>query len=219
MNISPLPETTAKKVEYTTLGFVARLEYILSRTHALVYDRIDQKKLKHSLAAVDKEATTFKVGELVMLYRPQVTATETSMKLAVHWFRPYSVDTVKSNGKVYYLKDHLGDPLKYPVSIKLLKKYEQRPGEELRYEPFPDSLLNEPIYNPVSDSQYEREHDDDSSIEEYVPPKKKAKKAIQVDPQDAIAKRASLRPTKSRKAALAQTTFVTDKKKVTKKKK
>ena len=59
-----------------------------------------------------------------MLYRPQVTVAESSMKLTVHWFGPYFVDKVTSNGKVYYLKDHLGDPLKYPVSIKLLKKYE-----------------------------------------------------------------------------------------------
>lgn len=105
------------------------------------------------------------------------------------------------------------------MSIKLLKKYEQRPGEELQYEPFPDSLLSEPIYNPVTDSQHEREHDDDSSIEEYTPPKKKAKIALQVNHQDALAKRASLRQTKTRKAALAQTTFVTDKRRVAKKKK
>jgi hypothetical protein len=139
------------------------------------------------------------------------------MKLAVHWFGPYTVDKILSNGKVYYLRNHLGDPLKYPVSIKLLRKYEQRPGEELHYEPFPDSLLSEPIYNPVSDSQYEKEHDDDSSAEEYVPPKKKAKKALQVDPAIVAEKRAMLCPTRARK--LAQSTYVTDKKKVTSKNK
>ena len=217
MNISPLPITTAEKKEYTTLGYVARLEYILAKTHSLIFDKINEKKLKHSLEAEGRQPTAFQPGDLVLLYRPQISVAETSMKLAVHWFGPYTVDKILSNGKVYYLKDHLGDPLKYPVSVKLLRKYEHRPGEELQYEPFPDSLLSEPIYNPVSDSQYEKEHDDDSSAEEYVPSKKKAKKALQVDPAIVAEKRAMLCPTRARK--LAQSTYVTDKKKVTSKKK
>src|SRR3954453_5506736 len=129
------------------------------------------------------------------LYRPKVSVADSSNKLATHWFGPYTVDKVASRGKVYYLKDYLGDPLKYPVSINLLKLYHHREGEELQYIPFPDSLLSEPIYNPVDEGVFDEEHDDDSDEHEYVPPKHKDLKAQKGVTDDTIAKNmARLRP-------------------------
>src|SRR3954453_7637741 len=109
---------------------------------------------RNSSSSSSIDPTIFKEGDMVMLYRPKVSVTDSSNKLAVHWFGPYTVDKVASKGKVYYLKDYLGDPLKYPVSINLLKPYHHREGEELQYIPFPDSLLS------------------DSEEHEYVPSKR-----------------------------------------------
>src|ERR1700684_533838 len=77
------------------------------------------KRLRGTSAEGHK-ATVFKEGDLVMLYRPKVR-TDESLKLSHHWFGPYTVDKLRNNGKVVYLKDHLGDPLRYLVSVNLLK--------------------------------------------------------------------------------------------------
>ena len=63
-----------------------------------------------------------------------------SRKLSIHWYGPYTVSKVGCNGKVYYLNDPLGDPLKYPVSYALLKPFNIRLGEATVFKAFPDNI-------------------------------------------------------------------------------
>jgi hypothetical protein len=95
MNIAPLPTTSIPKGEYTTLGYAMRLEYILAKTHALIFDKINNKIYRNLNGTEDREATTFKVGDLVMIYRPEVK-TDESLKLSAHWFGPNTVDKVRN---------------------------------------------------------------------------------------------------------------------------
>lgn len=148
MNNPPLP-TEAPKREYTQLGFVQRLQYILAKTHQLVFDKIQEKRERNSSLDSDKEATSFKVGDEVLLYRPQVFSGD-SRKLSMHWFGPYKVTNVGISGKVYYLQDQLGDPFKYPISVSMLKKYTRRIGEE-SFTAMPENLESTKDFNKDKD--------------------------------------------------------------------
>ena len=167
LNISPLPQK-GPVGEYTQFGYVQRLEYILAKTHAMVFERIQEKRDRNLPTDPDRQPTSFKIDDEVMLYRPQAMTGE-SRKLSAHWYGPYKVHMVGRHNKVYYLKDPLGDPLKYPVSYALLKPYLRRPGESPQFFAFPNE-----------DSGSETSKDDDSSpnsrlayddpSDAYVPP-------------------------------------------------
>jgi transposase InsO family protein len=156
LGVTPPPRDTPVG-EYTELGFARKLEYILAKTHALVFAKQDEKILRNkrkneqerlkrvqnmsAAKAADLEPTKFAVGDRVMLYRPKVLA-EASFKLSPHWYGPFVIDKVGRHDKFYYLKDPLGDPVKYPVSILRLKQYHPRENEPLPVEKFPDDILS-----------------------------------------------------------------------------
>jgi len=134
----PIPEG-----DYTQLGFAAKLDYILAKTHSLVFAKIQEKlkanQLKSQSLAGGREPTIFTLGQEVLLFRP-VMNSESSFKLTPHWFGPYKVERVGRHNKVYYLKDPTGNSLKFPVSIWRLKAYNARDENEPVFEKFPEEV-------------------------------------------------------------------------------
>jgi hypothetical protein len=92
MNISPLP-TQGSVGEYTTMGYALRVQHILSKTHALVFEKIQEKRLINQLQVSGRDPTKFQVDDKVLLFRPQALSGD-SRKLSVHWYGPYTIDRV-----------------------------------------------------------------------------------------------------------------------------
>jgi hypothetical protein len=178
LGMVPAPRNTPVG-DYTELGFAQKLEYILAKTHALVFAKQEIKLLRNQRkneqerlkriqnmneqSAADLRPTKFEVGDKVMLYRPKVLA-EASFKLSYHWYGPFIIDKVGRHDKFYYLKDPLGDPLKFPVSILRLKKYNPRENESLPVEKFPESILTS-VGDEVTSLDAPRPLDKDSQDE------------------------------------------------------
>jgi hypothetical protein len=171
MNVPPLSTSDVTNKEYTTLGWATKLEYILSKTHSLIMDLQRKKSKRNEKISGNVKATTFKENDKVLLYRPQVLSGD-SRKISVHWYGPYTVDKVARNGKVYYLKDPLNDPLKYPVSISLLKSYTQREGEEDIFNAFPGNAESFSLKDALKDddSSPNRLLDWSDKEDNYIPP-------------------------------------------------
>jgi transposase InsO family protein len=140
------PPLTSKSPEgdYTQLGFVAKLDYILAKTHALVFAKIQSKMESNQVRSLSQSKnrlpTVYTVGQEVLLYRP-IVSEDSSYKLTPHWFGPYVIDKVGRHNKVYYLKDPLGVPLKLPVSVWRLKEYTSRDENMSSFEKFPDEVI------------------------------------------------------------------------------
>ena len=145
MNIPPLSKSDIVTKEYTTLGYAYQLEYILSKTYSLTHDlqkeKIARNKQRSDLMTGDQ--ITFKEGDKVLLYRPQVLSGD-SRKISIHWYGPYTITKMLRNGKVFYLDDPFGDPLKYPISISHIKKYVSRNDGDIPFTKFPDNIESQP---------------------------------------------------------------------------
>jgi len=116
-------------MDMTQATFVQRLQVILARTHALVYDKIQAKENRNITASLNTTQTKFEVGQEVMVYRPKRKDGD-SIKLSPDWLGPYVVTRVLNNYKVYYLKNTDGEHLAYPVSVLHLKPYIRRKNAE-----------------------------------------------------------------------------------------
>ena len=164
--------------DYTQLGFAAKLEYVLAKTHSLVFAKIQEKVLSNlrrsSKLNRGREITKYDPGNLVMVYKPVINP-DSSYKISPHWFGPYEIERVSSEGKVYYLKDTFGDSLKFPISITRLKPYHSREGEVVQTQPFPDEVVE--LADQDSSLDEEEETVDLTTVhaefndpeEEYVP--------------------------------------------------
>jgi hypothetical protein len=75
-----------------------------------------------------------------LIYRP-VIEQESGYKITPHWYGPYTVEGVGSSGRVYYLKDPLGDSLPLPISVLRLKAYFSRTNDVMPFEKFPYVVL------------------------------------------------------------------------------
>ena len=220
-------KTDLPKSEYTELGFVQRLQYILAKTHQLVFEKVQEKKLRNTIGK-SKTVTSFDIGDEVMLYCPAILTGE-SRKLTSHWFGPYKVSSVGRSGKVYYLLDHLGDPFKYPISVHLLKKYVRRIGDE-SFSQMPEDLQKtnkdfdkdkDDLTSPIALMQ--RLDPSDSFVPTNVLPDGTSEEVLEErvvleslkTPLVEVTKQSS-RPTKKPKRfAIAQTTYVNGKKRKT----
>ena len=86
--------------EYTQLGWVERLKFIMARTHALIFAKIDEKIAKNDRSSLtDRVATKFVVDQQVLIYRPTIEQ-ESGYKITPHWYGPYTVEGVGSSGRV-----------------------------------------------------------------------------------------------------------------------
>ena len=123
-----VPETDMQ-VDMNQLMFVERLNYMLNKVHALIYEKIDAKIRRNLKYSENMSQTKFVINKRVMLFRPE-TKVQESLKLSPCWFGPYMVTQVSNNFKVYYLKDAWGDALAYPVSVLHLKRYIPQDDED-----------------------------------------------------------------------------------------
>src|SRR5690348_11701616 len=57
--------------DYTQLGWVEKMKFIMVRTHALIFAKIEEKIAKNARSSVsDKVATKFAIGDKALIYRP-----------------------------------------------------------------------------------------------------------------------------------------------------
>jgi len=105
--------------------FVKTLRKRLNMAQLLVMTDLEAMRLKKAAAQEKVELTTFKEGDQVLLYIPNVKQGE-SLKLTPHWTGPFKVTRRALNDKVYYLANENDEPIDHPVSINRLKPYYSR---------------------------------------------------------------------------------------------
>jgi hypothetical protein len=124
--------------DFTQLGYVEKQQYILTRTYALVYEKAFEKQQRNAAKTEGSVLKLYNVGQQVLVYRPKILDGE-SLKLTPHYYGPFTITKVASGGRVYYLKDSLGDHLLLPVSIQHLIEYHPRDGERVETLQLPEN--------------------------------------------------------------------------------
>ena len=117
-NITPI----RNKHSMTPMQYSERLEYVLGRAEYLIHEKIDDKLVCNYLATASRHYHTFKAGDKVKIFAPRAIEGD-SQKLASPFHGPYWVVSSKLDGKVYYLRNGEGTPLKYPVLVTRIEPW------------------------------------------------------------------------------------------------
>src|SRR5271154_4853174 len=99
-----------------------------------------------------------KAGDKVKIFTPRAIEGD-SQKLASPFHGPYWVVSSKLDGKVYYLRNGEGTPLKYPVSVTHIEPWYDR--KEL----MGDLIDSDALIEENAESDITKLSDDDSNLE------------------------------------------------------
>ena len=159
---------------YSPKSFTQKLKWILHKTQQLVLQRQSEKIDRNARLSADTQPTKFEVNQWVRVWNP--TRIEgLKAKLLQKWYGPYQISRIKSDGKVFYLKDEMGEEVPVPYSINRLDAWKgslpQEETEQMEIDTAAEMIISEESVDSLDVSEEsESEEEQHSSTEEPQPP-------------------------------------------------
>ena len=125
LNTVNAPEQVTVKQKLTLMQDAERIKYIINRARYLINEGIVKKLQRNDKLSDGVQTTLFSDGQKVKLFAPKKLEGN-SVKLSQGFYGPYFIESSRNDGKVYYLKDMLGEVLPFPVSVLRLEAWNDR---------------------------------------------------------------------------------------------
>ena len=123
---NPIQTPLTKDNEIDPKKYVGMFRLALDRVQEEVTHQTYLKLSKNLSKTNGKLEDKYLVGDKISVSVDYLPAGFSSAKLFPRWKGPYKITKLSKDGKVVYLEDYLGVPLKHPVSILRVKRWYDR---------------------------------------------------------------------------------------------